>query len=43
MVNPDDDQPTTSPGATENEVVVSGGIVSFVAVGISQYFFDLRD
>jgi hypothetical protein len=43
MINPDDDQPTTSLGATEDEVVVSGRIVSFVAIGISQYFFDIRD
>jgi hypothetical protein len=43
MVNPDDDQPATCLGATEDEVVVSSWIVSFVAIGISQYFFDIRD
>src|ERR1700716_2730059 len=37
MVNPDDDQPATCPGATEDDVVVSCWIVSFVAIGISKY------
>ena len=38
MVNPDDDQPATCLGATEDEVVVS----SWIAIGISQYFVDIR-